>query len=122
MLAVMENTRQVLDKFPCGVMMTGQRAISSSESLAMERLVMLYKLKYHQLTDILADWMVQASLPLLILSDKESEWKNYAGVVIVSLFGQTDYDQRKQAAEQTVWLGTSVVLPDAYHHDKVALI
>lgn len=58
-LAVTECFRQVLDKFPCHVMMTGQHAIFCSESLSVQQLVILYKLKYHQLTDMLADWMVQ---------------------------------------------------------------
>lgn len=42
-LAVMENTGQVLDKFRCCVMMTGQHAIFCSESLTMQHLVILYK-------------------------------------------------------------------------------
>lgn len=40
--------------------------------------------------------------------------------VIVSPFGQPDKDQRKQAGEETVGLGTVVVLPDAVT-DKKAL-
>lgn len=60
-LAVMENTEQVLDKFPCCMLMTGQHAIICSESLTMQQLIILYTLKYHQSTDMLADWMVEDS-------------------------------------------------------------
>lgn len=63
-LAVMENTGQVLDKLPCRVMMSGQHAIFCFESLTMQQLVILYKLKYPQLTDVLADWMVRDSTNL----------------------------------------------------------
>lgn len=40
--------------------------------------------------------------------------------VIVSPFGQPDKDQRKQTGEETAWLRTVVVLPDAVT-DKKAL-
>lgn len=60
-LVELENTGQGLDKFPCRVMMSGQHAIICSESLAVHQLVTLYKLKYHQLTDMLVDWMVRDS-------------------------------------------------------------
>lgn len=123
---MMENTGQVRDKFHCRVMMNAQHAIFCFESLTMQQLVILYELKHHHLTDMLASWMVRDSKePPLPSPSNLIKTKNMSGttmLVFVSLFRQPDYNQRKQAAEETAGLGTVVVLPDAVRLDKEALI